>query len=49
MKTNVGLTLDEELIEKIDEYRNRIARSSFVNEMLWENIERSICQGSTMR
>jgi len=48
MKINVGFTLDEELILKIDERRNRIPRSSYVNEMLWENIDRSICQGRTM-
>jgi len=46
MKKVVGLTLDENLVRIIDEQRHSLSRSSFVNEMLWQNLEKGITFGS---
>jgi len=42
MKKIVGLTLDKNLISLIDEQRHTLSRSSYVNEMLWQNLEKGI-------
>ena len=46
MKKIVGFTLDENLIRLIDEQRHTLSRSSYVNEMLWQNLEKGITLGS---
>ena len=42
MKEIVGITLDENLVELIDEQRHSLSRSSYVNEMLWQHLEKGI-------
>ncbi|MCG7849706.1 MAG: hypothetical protein MIO93_11075 [ANME-2 cluster archaeon] len=42
MKQIVGITLDENLVRLIDEQRRSLSRSSYVNEMLWQNLEKGI-------
>jgi len=42
MKVRFSITLDKDLVEKIDKKRNDIPRSSYLNKLLKKYIERRL-------
>jgi len=42
MKRIIGCTLDENLVRLIDRNRQSLSRSSYLNELIWQNIDKGI-------